>query len=444
MNKLWLIIKREYLTRVTRKQFILTTLITPVAFAIFFAIVGFIFSYQSDAGSKVAVLDPGNILEKSLPDSRSFYFSFPDGSLATLKANMESSDYDGILYIPPIDNLSDTRFKLLYYSDKSLDLDRSEAMESLIAERVRDYKIGALKFDTKQLAALDVKVTIDPEPIFGKDDEANNPTTITSAIGAGIGAVMGIIMYMMVFLNGAMVMRSVMEEKMNRIVEVMISSVKPFQLMIGKVIGVGAVGMTQMLIWAILIPLFGLIVSLIFGTDMSSAPPGMTPNMGGAGMQPEDIEASLPMIMQEIGNLNWWLIIPLFFIFFLGGYLVYASLFAAVGSAIGDDLGESNSLTLPITIPVILAFYIMFVAIRSPNSSLAVWASIFPLFSPIVMPARLAFDPPAWQIILSLLFLAGAVIFFVWISGRIYRVGILMYGKKASFKELWKWVRYSN
>ncbi|MEO7175597.1 MAG: ABC transporter permease [Saprospiraceae bacterium] len=444
MNKLWLIIKREYLTRVTRKQFILTTLITPVAFAIFFAIVGFIFSYQSDAGSKVAVVDPGNILEKSLPDSRNFYFSFPDDSLAALKANMASSEYDGILYIPPIDNLSDTRFKLLYYSDKSLDLDRSEAMESLIAERVRDYKIGALKFDTKQLEALDVKVTIDPEPIFGKDDEANNPTTITSAIGAGIGAVMGIIMYMMVFLNGAMVMRSVMEEKMNRIVEVMISSVKPFQLMIGKVIGVGAVGMTQMLIWAILIPLFGLIVSLIFGTDMSSAPPGMTPNMGGAGMQPEDIEASLPMIMQEIGNLNWWLIIPLFFIFFLGGYLVYASLFAAVGSAIGDDLGESNSLTLPITIPVILAFYIMFVAIRSPNSSLAVWASIFPLFSPIVMPARLAFNPPAWQIILSLLFLAGAVIFFVWISGRIYRVGILMYGKKASFKELWKWVRYSN
>jgi ABC-2 type transport system permease protein len=157
-------------------------------------------------------------------------------------------------------------------------------------------------------------------------------------------------------------------------------------------------------------------------------------------IDPEEIEIMVTQIMVELKAVNWWLIVPCFIIFFFGGYVIYASLFAGVGSAIGDDLAESQALTLPLTIPVIIALYIMFAALRVPNSTLAVWSSIFPLFSPIVMPARLAFDPPVWQIVLSIAVLVAAAIFCVWISSRIYRTGILMYGKKGSFKEIWKWM----
>lgn len=247
-------------------------------------------------------------------------------------------------------------------------------------------------------------------------------------------------MYMTVFIYGMMVMRSVMEEKTNRIVEVMISSVKPFQLMLGKIIGVGAVGLTQVAIWAILIPTMSFLVTLLFGFDSAQ----MNTSMPAAEINPDDTEAMIALAMGELTGQNWALILPLFILYFLGGYFLYSSLFAAVGSAMGDDLGEGQALTLPITIPVIIAFYIMFVAVQAPNSSLAVWASIFPLFSPIVMPARLAFEPPMWEILLSIAVLIASCTFFVWLSGRIYRVGILMYGKKVTFKELGKWLFYRD
>ncbi len=161
-------------------------------------------------------------------------------------------------------------------------------------------------------------------------------------------------------------------------------------------------------------------------------------------MNPDDTEAMITLAMNELTGQNWWLILPMFIVYFLGGYFLYSSMFAAVGSAMGDDLGEGQTLTLPIMIPVILAFYIMFVAVQAPNSSLAVWSSIFPLFSPIVMPARLAFEPPLWEILLSVTILIATCVFFIWLSGRIYRIGILMYGKKVSFKELGKWLFYRD
>lgn len=220
----------------------------------------------------------------------------------------------------------------------------------------------------------------------------------------------------------------------------MISSVRPFQLMLGKIIGVGAVGLTQVAIWAILIPLMSLLVNAIFGFDTSQV--NTTPTA--ANINPDDTNALIALAMRELGNQNWWTILPLFILYFLGGYFLYSSLFAAVGSAMGDDLGEGQALTLPITIPVIIAFYIMIVVVQQPTSSLAVWASIFPLFSPIVMPARLAFEPPLWEIVTSIVVLVASCIFFVWLSGRIYRVGILLYGKKVTMKELGKWMFYKD
>jgi ABC-2 type transport system permease protein len=238
-----------------------------------------------------------------------------------------------------------------------------------------------------------------------------------------------------------------MEEKTNRIVEVMISSVKPFQLMLGKIIGVGGVGFTQFVIWVVLIGLISSGIGAMIGGD--AAQMAQNPNMGAAnagmdGMKEAQSMGKGAQFLLELKKQNWLLLIPLFLLFFLLGYLMYSALFAAVGSAVGDDQGEAQTLTLPITIPVIIAIYIMITAVRAPDSSLAVWSSLFPLFSPIVMPARLPFNPPAWQVILSLVLLIAAVIGLVWIAGRIYRVGILMYGKKVTFKELSKWMFYKD
>lgn len=436
MNKLGLIIRREYLTRVTRRSFILATLLTPLGFAVFFIVAGLIFSYESDDSKRIAIIDQGNILNKSIKDDDNLYFKFIDEDIETLRENFDDSEYDGIVVLPAIKNLLDKTYTFYYYSEKQPTLDVETLIQSRISNSIREYKIEQLNMNREELEALNTKVELDPEPI---DPEGDDASKLTGAIAAGIGSLMGIIMYFVVFIYGMMVMRSVMEEKTNRIVEVMISSVRPFELMLGKIIGVGAVGLTQVAIWAILIPLTSMLVNLIFGFDTSQMS-----TASAAEVNPDDMEAMIALAMNEITSQNWLMIFPLFVLYFLGGYFLYSSLFAAVGSAMGDDLGEGQSLTLPITIPVIIAFYIMIVAIQAPNSSLAVWSSIFPLFSPIVMPARLAFDPPLWEILLSVVILLATAIFFVWLSGRIYRVGILMYGKKVSFKELGKWIFYRD
>jgi len=437
MNKLWLIIQREYLTRVKKRSFILATLLTPLAFGLFMVIVSVIFSYESDDLQRIAVLDKENILG-AISDEKNLIFKFEDATLVEMKKTYVEKEYDAIMVIPPLKNLQDTRLTVFYYSDDPPGLDMRFMIENKLQKSIRKYKITALNLDAKELESLDTKVSINPEPI---DESKADVSPMAAGVGAAIGGVMGFIMYMAVFIYGNMVMRSVMEEKTSRIVEVMISSVKPFQLMMGKIIGVGGVGLTQLIIWAILIPIISMVVQGIFGFDMDSS---AEVSSAASQIDPDDMQAMAAQIMVEIKALNWWGIFPLFLFYFLGGYFLYASLFAAVGSAIGDDLGEGQSLTLPITIPVILALYIMMVVIKAPQSSLATWSSIFPFFSPIVMPSRLAFNPPLWEVIVSMLVLVATSLFFVWLSARIYRIGILMYGKKASFKELGKWLFYKG
>jgi ABC-2 type transport system permease protein len=435
MEKLWLILQREYLTRVKKRSFILTTILTPLAFAVFFIAVGFILSYSTDETQKIAVIDRAGIVPAgtTISNEPNLEFVMEDQSLDSLRTNFSKNDYDGILLIPPIKNLYAQSFTIFYYSDKNPSLDTETKLRSKVTQRVRDYKIKVLNLEQKELRALDSRVELDPEPILAGQEDSSK---LSSVIGAVIGGAMGIIMYMTVFIYGMMVMRSVMEEKTSRIVEVMISSTKPFQLMLGKIIGVGAVGLTQLAIWAILIPLISMAVQLIFGFEAAT----MEGMPEGGEMDIDELQQLSAQVYAELSNQNWWLILPLFIFYFLGGYFLYASLFAAVGSAMGDDLGEGQALTIPITIPVILAFYIMFATLQAPNSNLAVFSSLFPLFSPIVMPSRLAFDPPVWQILTSVVLLAGTSLFFIWLSGRIYRVGILMYGKKVTLKELFKWM----
>ena len=445
MNKLWLIIKREYLSRVTKRAFILGTFLTPLGIGalIYFNIK--LASYKDDNFQNIAVRDESGILTQAPENQTNIHFTLSKESLEDLKTQVVTHKYDGVLVVPKIADPMARRFTLKYYSDDKLGESMNSDIEDKVAESIKKYKIGVLQLDTAKIAALKTRIEIDPDPIVG----TKNASAMSGKIGMLMGMVMGLIMYMSVLIYGMMIFRSVMEEKTSRIVEVMISSVKPFQLMMGKIIGVGAVGFTQMIVWVALIALISTGIAAATGGDAAhqmSGNPQM--QMGSAGgmdaMKDAQASGESNTIIAEFQGQNWAMILPLFFVFFLLGYFMYAALYAAVGSAVGDDQGEAQGLAFPIMIPIILAIYIMITAVRAPESSLAVWSSIFPLFSPIVMPARLPFNPPMWQVALSITLLVATVIGLVWLAGKIYRVGILMYGKKVSFKEVAKWMFYKD
>jgi ABC-2 type transport system permease protein len=444
MNKLWLIIQREFLSRVTKKAFILGTFLTPLGIGLLMFVNVKLMMYKDDNAMQIVIKDDSGMLKAPPRNQGNVIFKLSELPLEKLKSEVSDGQYDGVLVIPKLKDFITRTHTVSYYSDDKLGKGMSSDIEREISNAIKQFKIDSLNLDTAKLQALNTNISIDPEPI--KNNE--NASSMTSTVSSIIGIVMGFIMYLSVFIYGMMVFRSVMEEKTSRIVEVMISSVKPFQLMMGKIIGVGAVGIVQLLIWVILMGGIFAIIPKFMGIESSKmAQMQQNSPVGGGMMQQEMSNAAISesaQMMLELQNQNWWLILPLFIVYFLLGYVLYSSLFAAVGSAVGDDVGEAQSLTLPITIPVILAIYIMLAAVRAPESSLAVWSSIFPLFSPIVMPARLPFHPPAWQVALSLITLILTVIFFVWLAGKIYRVGILMYGKKVTFKELGKWLFYKD
>lgn len=437
MSKLSLIIKREYLTRVRKKSFVIATLLAPVGIFVYMLVVIGLSSYQSSDELKVALLDEAGMVGQ-LPDAKGVRFiAAGDKSLEQLKAEVKDRQLDGVLRVPRLGTFQKKEHTVFYYSNEKLAPEKSGVIKRKVADRIRDFKIDSLHLSRGSLDMLDTDISIDPESISGED---NGDNKYTAGVGLVIGGIMTFLMFFMVMLYGQMVMRSVMEEKTSRIVEVMMSSVRPFDLMMGKIIGTGAVGLTQMIAWVVLSTAVTFLIPLIMNIDPAQMQTMGTPPPG---MDPEQMEGDAMRIFAELGKQNWPLIVGSFIIFFLGGYFIYASMFAAIGSAMGDDMGEGQSLTLPITIPIILAFYIVSMAgWRNPDSNLMVFASLFPLFSPIVMPFRMAFNPPWWQVALSLIFVVATAVLFVWMAGRIYRVGILLYGKKGTLKEISKWMFY--
>lgn len=437
MSKLSLIIKREYLTRVRKKSFVIATLLAPVGIFVYMLVVIGLSSYQSSDELKVALLDEAGMVGQ-LPDAKGVRFiAAGDKSLEQLKAEVKDRQLDGVLRVPRLGTFQKKEHTVFYYSNEKLAPEKSGVIKRKVADRIRDFKIDSLHLSRGSLDMLDTDISIDPESISGED---NGDNKYTAGVGLVVGGIMTFLMFFMVMLYGQMVMRSVMEEKTSRIVEVMMSSVRPFDLMMGKIIGTGAVGLTQMIAWVVLSTAVTFLIPLIMNIDPAQMQTMGTPPPG---MDPEQMEGDAMRIFAELGKQNWPLIVGSFIIFFLGGYFIYASMFAAIGSAMGDDMGEGQSLTLPITIPIILAFYIVSMAgWRNPDSNLMVFASLFPLFSPIVMPFRMAFNPPWWQVALSLIFVVATAVLFVWMAGRIYRVGILLYGKKGTLKEISKWMFY--
>jgi len=446
MNKLWLVIKREYLIRVKNRKFILATLLTPIAFGLLMFLSGYFSAKGGQSHKRVLVKDNSNIFSSAAIKKSKHTYEFSEAPLNRLKEDYKKEGYDLLIQIPSFQNIKDVKHKVEYYSLDKLSLSTISDIEKIIGSVFKEYKINQSGIDKTLYNSFTMDIDLEngalgDEIVEGKKSE-NTSSKLSTTIGTLLGGLMGFIMYMVIFIYGGMVMRSVMEEKINRIVEVIISSVKPTTLMLGKILGVGGVGLTQLGLWLILIPIITFGVSMVLG--ISADPDQMQQMVNQAGGIPTDQldDFNITNVVRELKQMNWLFIIPSFVIFFFGGYFIYSSLFAAVGSAMGDDMGEGQQLMIPIMIPVIVAFMMLPGTLENPNGGMALFGSLFPLTSPIIMPTRLAFDPPIWQLLLSIVLLILASWFFAWLAGRIYRVGILMYGKKISFKEISKWIRY--
>lgn len=432
MNKIWLIIKREYTTRVRNRTFILSTILLPLFF-IGFIFASAYFSIRSTEKQKVAVVDSNGIFKKSFQSDQAITYEFPSDVNAN---NFKEKGFSAFLIIPENYNSGGDSISLI--STKQLGVDAEDRIRDQINDAIRDQAFIKNNIDKSILDSIN-KINEDKLYKFSTVVKQGNKTEQSnSGLSYGIGYGSGILIYMTLFIYGAAVMRGVMEEKMNRIAEVIISSVRPFQLMLGKILGIAAVGLTQLLIWIVLIIALSSVSSLFFSATLEHAQT-MNASMGAAGGS----SAAMNFFSAKATFLsaNWALIIPCFLFYFIGGYLFYASLFAAVGSVVNEDPQEAQSLMLPITMPIILSFIIMTTAVGRPDSPLSVWGSIIPFSSPIVMMARIpSGNVPAWQIIVSMLSLIAGFILTTMLAAKIYRTGILLYGKKVTFKEMGKWL----
>ena len=437
MDKLWLIVQREYLTRVKKKSFILITLLSPIIFVALFTIPVLVALFAGKESKSLLVKDDSGIFVAPVDSSGRASFTLSKEPLDVLKSSYKNKGFDGVLYIPALPT-KEEKISLSYFSEGQLSLSVVGYVSDKVAEQVEAKKIKDAGYSEEVMKNFKTSVGIEQEELaFNEEGKLVETGKKSSAeLATAIGFISGFVIYIVLIFYGAMIMRSVMEEKTNRIVEVIISSVKPFQLMMGKILGVSAVGLTQMLIWMLMTFVLSSVATAFLGMDAASIQPPM-----GAMQQPgsEEMASQSAMVFEALASQNWGYILPLFLFYFVGGYFIYASLFAAVGASRGDDMGESQSLSMVAMAPIILSIILISPVIENPTSSLARWMSIFPLFSPVIMPARLAFEPPLWEVLLSMVVLAGSAVFFVWLSGRIYRVGVLLYGKKATLKEMVKW-----
>jgi len=441
MNKIWIIAQREFLSRVQKKTFLLTTILLPI---VIFGLYGLIiyFSVKSSENYTVAIADNANVFGGKIDSKDDIKFVFvKDESLSLLKEKIAKKELDGYVWVP--EGFKPAKGDTIsVVSGKTVGLMNREEIQKRINDALENQRLlSSLQITKKQLDSLQKGNEIKFSTTEGKEE---NDTKV--GISYGVGYASGFMIYIILFIYGTMVMRGVMEEKTNRIAEVIISSVKPFQLMMGKITGIGAVGLVQFIIWVALTVTLRFILPLFVPSMRETA---NVMNHGATeALQTVKQSGALNNLMTGLSEINFPLIIGCFIFYFLGGYLLYSSLFAAVGSAVNEDPQDAQSLTLPITMPIIFGIVIMSSAINNPTSNLAIFGSLFPLTSPIVMMARIPFGVPNtvpyWQLILSMLLLIGGFISTTWISAKIYRVAILMYGKKPTWKEMWKWAWRKN
>ena len=446
MNKTLLILKQEYFKRVKKRSFIILTLLVPFLFIGMFALIIFLTLHNDKQERTIAVYDESSIFIGELDDNDYTKYHFIHAAkFEELKTNPEESEFYALLHIPG-DIYSTSQAKLI--SEKQIPFEIIEKIERKLSRFIENDKRKKIIDETglpdldERLAATQTSVKINTLKI----SETGETSESSSKIAFIASYAMGFIIYFFVFMYGAMVMRSVMEEKKNRIVEVIISSVKPFQLMAGKIIGTALVGLTQVAIWVVV----GFIVLTIGQSFLS---PESAQQMGqnlmesqqtmNIGMNQATNQNEVVKVIGMIGNLNLGLILFSFVFYFLAGYLMYSSLLGAIGAAV-DNEEDSQQLVFPITFPLILSIMMLFSIARNPEGPIAFWGSIIPFTSPVAMLARIPYGIATWEILLSMFLLILATIGAIWVAAKIYRTGLLMYGKKITFKELIKWLMYKN
>ncbi|MCW3116652.1 MAG: hypothetical protein JWM28_734 [Chitinophagaceae bacterium] len=427
MNKIGLVIQREYISRVKKRSFLITTILVPVIIIGFYAAIIAISISDSSDTSKIAVIDEGNLLNSKIEKSNgdNTLYNFVTGETEeSFKTKYKKQGYNYFLYIPRLDINQPTGVNL--HSESTVNITTKSKVEKLVNNAVQSKRLQQANMSADQYKAINADVTVANPLDSGKKSSAG--------VAYGVSFACGLLIYMILMIYGTMVMRGVMEEKINRIAEVIVSSVKPFQLMLGKIIGIGLVGITQFGIWIILIVCLQFLLPLIFPSLAQQAQQvaGATPSGGAA--------ANFVGVMNDLKSLPIGLIVFCFLFYFIGGYLLYASLFAAIGSVISEDQQEAQQLVFPVMMPIILSFVIMTKAVAEPNSGLAIFGSLFPLTSPIVMMGRITYDVPWWQLATSMILLVLGFLFFTWLTAKIYRTGILLYGKKVTWKEMIKWI----
>ncbi|MGB8489743.1 MAG: ABC transporter permease [Bacteroidales bacterium] len=451
MNKVSIIIKREYLTRVRKKSFIIMTILAPLLMAAIIIVPTAVMMNQEQDFKKIAVVeDNSDLFRGVIKNTNNLEFDYLENvSVKDLEKTYEKAGYYGILYISP--ELVNTPNAIQLISNKQPPMALLQYIENSLEKEIEQQKLMAYKIENLDqiMKNVQTKVSIQTKKI----DESGQVKQTSTGISMALAYISGFLMYMLVFVFGAQVMRGVIEEKTSRVVEVIISSVKPVQLMMGKIIGIALVGLTQFLIWIFLtVAIVGVVKSTVLNKgNLTEATQNMSQSLMNQGQQSAAAQASqvtpqmaeFSSLFNSAMNQPWGLIIVCFIFYFITGYLLYASIFAAIGSAV-DNETETQQFMLPVTIPIILALMVAMGTMQNPESSLSFWCSLIPLTSPVVMVARLPFGVPSWQIALSMALMVVTFLAFVWMAAKVYRTGILMYGKKTSWKEMWKWLRYSG
>ncbi len=437
MNHLPLIIKREYLNKVKNKAFLIMTILSPLIFIALIAVVAYLSQLNNDSQRQISVLDESGYLTGVFKDSESIKYNIlTDKNLENAKQIVKEADNYGLLHIKKMNSLSEAKNSVEFYSEETPSLSLISDLEKLIEIELTHKNLAEKNVDTKLIDDSKINIDITQENFSGE-----KTSKFDSVVKLAFGGAAGYLLFMFIIIYGNMIMRSVIEEKTSRIIEVIISSVKPIQLMLGKIIGTSLAGITQFVIWLILGGVLMVVVTAIFGIDMTQIQSPQQQMMQQAMTDPDAAEKA-QIIFSAFFNLPLANLIIAFLLFFISGYLLYSSLYAAIGAAV-DNETDTQQFMLPILMPLILAVYVgMFTVIEDPHGTVSTVFSFIPFTSPVVMLMRIPFGVPLWQQIVSLVLLIGTFLLTVWFAAKIYRVGILMYGKKPSYKELIKWIKY--
>jgi len=437
MNHLKLIIKREYLTKVKNKSFIIMTFLSPIIMIALFSVVGYLSQLNNNKERTIAILDEsGLVIEVFKNTETTTYNILSNTSLETAKKRVEEKEEYGLLHIEATADTSKLGENVKFYSKDTPSLSVISSLENKLEKKLTDLKLQQSGVDISMIAASKTSITIDQESFEGE-----KTSKVDNIVKLAFGGVAGYLLFMFIIIYGNMIMRSVIEEKTSRIIEVIISSVKPIQLMMGKIVGTSLAGVTQFVIWVVLGGVLLTVVSSVFGIDMGAVQAPQQELVGQA-VNSTELQTQAQNMMTSIFNLPLTNLIIAFLLFFIGGYLLYSSLYAAIGAAV-DNETDTQQFMMPILMPLILAVYVgMFTVVEDPHGTVSTVFSFIPFTSPVVMLMRIPFGVPLWQQLVSIGLLIGTFIFTVWFASKIYRVGILMYGKKPSYKELIKWVKY--